>query len=150
VSTAVPEQFAVALGPYRVNVIDPPGEEPPDKLAVSFIVVAPTVPPALGLVARAGEAFALAPLRARLAVAEGLLLVAVSVALSVWPLEAGAYRTVTLHDVFAFSFAPLQVSPILVNADEPVRVTFSAALAAPPELASVNVWDTVWPAVKVP
>jgi hypothetical protein len=49
---------------------------------VSFTVVVPTVPPALGLVATAGEAFALAALRAKLTVADGLLLAAVSVALS--------------------------------------------------------------------
>jgi hypothetical protein len=57
---------------------------------------------------------------------------------------------VTLHDVFGFSFAPLQVFPILVNAEEPVKVMLSAAVSVPPELVSVNVWDAVWPAAKVP
>jgi hypothetical protein len=79
-----------------------------------------------------------------------LLLVAVSVALSVWPLVAGAYWTVTLHDLFAFTLAPLQVSPILVNAEEPARVILSAEVAMLPELVSVNVWDAVWPAFRVP
>ncbi len=149
-NTAVVVQIGVALGPYSLNSIVPPGEEPPERVAVSFTVAAPTVPPALGLVARAGEAFALAPLRAKLAVADGLPLVAVSVAPSFWPAAAGAYWTVTLHDVFGFSFAPLQVSPIFLNAEEPVREMLSAAVAVPPELVSVSVWDAVWPASKVP
>jgi hypothetical protein len=68
------------------------------------------VPPALGLVATAGEAFALAPLRVKLAVADGLLLVAVSVTLSLWPAAAGAYWTVTSHDVFGFSFTRYRCS----------------------------------------
>ena len=146
----MPEQAAVALGPYSLNSTVPPGDEPPDKVAVSFTVVLPTVPPALGLVARAGKAFALTPLRVRLAVTAGLLLVAVSVALSVWPLVVGAYWTVTLHDLFGFSFVPSQVSPVLVNAEEPVRVIFSAEVAVPPELIRVNAWDTVWPGFRVP
>lgn len=149
-NTAVPVQLGVALGPYSWNSIVPPGEEPPDRVAVSFTVVVPTVPPALGLVATAGEAFALAALRAKLTVADGLLLVAVSVALSFWPAVAGAYRMVTLHDVFGFSFAPLQVFPISVIAEEPVKEILSAAVAVPPELVIVNVWDAVWPASKVP
>jgi hypothetical protein len=57
---------------------------------------------------------------------------------------------VTLHDVFGFSFAPLQVFPISVIAEEPVKEILSAAVAVPPELVIVNVWDAVWPASKVP
>jgi hypothetical protein len=112
--------------------------------------VAPTVPPALGLVAMAGEAFALAPFSVKLAVADGLLLVAVSVTLSFCPALVGAYWMVTAQDVFGFSFAPVQVSPSLLNAEELVTVTLRAAVAVPPELMSVNVWDAVWPASRVP
>jgi hypothetical protein len=42
------------------------------------------------------------------------------------------------------------VFPILVNAEELVTVMLRAAVAVPPELVSVNVWDAVWPAAKVP
>jgi hypothetical protein len=73
-----------------LNSIVPVGEDPPDKVAVSVTVVLPTGPPGLALVAMTGEAFVLAPVRARLAVAAGLLLVAVSLALSFWLLAAGA------------------------------------------------------------
>jgi len=55
----------------------------------------------------------------------------------------------TGREVNGLSLAPVQVSPILVNAEEPVRVILSAALAAVPELVSVNVWDAVWPGFKV-
>jgi hypothetical protein len=59
VNTAVPEQFPaerMLCGPYRLNVIVPVGLSPPVKVAVSVIVAVPTVPPALGAVAIAGEA----------------------------------------------------------------------------------------------
>jgi hypothetical protein len=52
--SGVPEQPAVALGPYKLNVIVPVGEEPPDRTAVSCTVV-PTGPPGLGVVEMAGE-----------------------------------------------------------------------------------------------
>jgi len=89
-NTAVPEQLAAAVGPYKLNVIVPVGDEPPDKAAVSRTVL-PTGPPGLGVVAMTGEDFgALAPRRVRLAAAAGLLLVPVSVAVSFWPPVAGA------------------------------------------------------------
>jgi hypothetical protein len=116
-------------------------------VAVSVTAVLPTGPPALGLVAKAGEAFALAPPRVRLAVP--VLPVAVSVALSVWPGVVGAYCTVTLHDFFELRLIPLQVSTVLVNADEPARVTVSVPLALP-EFVRVSAWDTFWPAFTVP
>ena len=53
VSTGVPEQLAVALGPYKLNVIIPVGDEPPDNVAVSDTVVLPTGPPGLGVVTMA-------------------------------------------------------------------------------------------------
>jgi hypothetical protein len=77
----MPEQSAAVLGPYSWNSMLPPGAEPPVKAAMSITVV-PGGPPGLALVEIAGDAFAPpVPVRVRLAVAAGLLLVAVSVAL---------------------------------------------------------------------
>jgi hypothetical protein len=89
VCTAAVAQSAVALGPYKLNVIVPVGVDPPERVAVSVTAV-PSVPPGLGRVARAGEALALAPFRIRLAVAAGLVPVAVSVPVSLWPAVVGA------------------------------------------------------------
>lgn len=55
----------------------------------------------------------------------------------------------TPHDFFGRSRTVVQVSAVLVNADEPVKVIFSAGVAAPPELVRVNVWDALWPTVIV-
>jgi hypothetical protein len=41
---------------------------------------------------------------------------------------------------------PVHVSAVVVNAAEPARVTVSAELPDPPELVSVNVVATAWPA----
>src|SRR5215468_3951658 len=117
-----------------------------ERVAVSVTAV-PIGPPTLGIVANAGEAFALAPARVRLAVP--VLPVAVSVALSVWPGVAGAYCTVTLHDFFEPRLIPVQVSAVLVNADDPAKVTPSIPLTLP-EFVRVNTWDTFWPAFTVP
>ena len=86
---------------------------------MAFNVATLTVPPALGLVATAGDAFALAALRAKLTVARRLAAGGGKRgAVVLRPAVAGAYRMVTLHDVFGFSFTPEQVSPILVIAGE--------------------------------
>jgi hypothetical protein len=76
VSTGVVVQFADELGPYRLNVIVPPGLKPPDKVAVSFTVVAPAapVPVVLGAVVMAGEAWPMTTDSSLQPVAAGLLL----------------------------------------------------------------------------
>ena len=72
-----------------LNSTVPAGWYPPDRVAVSVRVV-PTVPPGPELVAMAGAALAATPARAGVAVAAGLLLVAVRVAVAAWPGVAGA------------------------------------------------------------
>jgi hypothetical protein len=55
VYTGAPEPH-VWDGAYRSKVIDPPGEEPPLKVAESLRVAAPTVPPAPGVVLKVNDA----------------------------------------------------------------------------------------------
>jgi hypothetical protein len=78
------------------------------------------------------------PVSAAVAVAAGFVLAAVRVALTEAVL-AGANRTVTVQDPPGARLAPVQVSALAVNAAAPAKVTVSAPVACPPELASVNV-----------
>ena len=77
------------------------------------------------------------------AVVPGFAPAAFSVAVAA-PALAGANCTATVHD-FRGPRLPLHVSLVIVNAAAPVKVTVSAPVADPPELASVNVCDAVWP-----
>lgn len=56
----------------------------------------------------------------------------------------------TLHDFRGPRLVPLQVSAVLVNAEELVRLIVSAALAEVPELERVNVCLAAWPTFSVP
>jgi len=64
--------------------------------------------------------------------------------------------TVTLHDFFGPRLVPVQVSAVILNAAagvpaDGVSVIFSAEVAEPPELLSVNtLGDAVEPGAKAP
>jgi hypothetical protein len=92
------------------------------------------------------------PFSARPALADGFLLTALSVALSLPPV--GLYRTVTVHDFLGPRLVPLHRSAVIVNAPGDGEIEITRALVAePPEFVSVNVCDTPadWPAKsKVP
>jgi hypothetical protein len=75
-----------------------------------------------------------------LATVRGFALVAVSVALSV-AARVGVYNTVTAQVFFVEMLFALQVSAVLVNDDEPVRLITSALVAEPPPFVSVNLTD---------
>ena len=61
----------------------------------------------------------------------------------------GANRTVTVH-VFPGLSVLRQVSPVMVNAADPVSRTRSLPVAVPPVLASVNVREAVFPVGTCP
>jgi hypothetical protein len=87
-----------------------------------------------------------------MALAAGFSPVAVrlAVAAATHALVAGANCTVTVHDFSGPRLVAVQLSAVMVNAAEPDNATVSTALADPPELASVNVCDAVWPSVTCP
>ena len=96
-----------------------------------------------------GQSTAPLPVRLMVAVAAGLLLVAVSVALSPLPV-VGAYWTVTVHVFFGPRLVAAHVSAVFVNAADPDKAIFSALVAEPPEFLSVNVWVGLSPIVTRP
>jgi hypothetical protein len=57
---------------------------------------------------------------------------------------------VTLHVFFGPRLVPVQVSAVLMNAEEPGTVIFSAEVPVLPELVRLNALDTVWRACSVP
>jgi len=57
---------------------------------------------------------------------------------------------VTLHVFFGPRLVPVQVSAVLMNAEEPDRVIFSAEVSVLPELVRLTALDTVWPACNEP
>jgi hypothetical protein len=83
------------------------------------------------------------PLSATLVVAAGLLLMAVSVAVSPPP-SAGVYRIVIWQLLPGPRLTAEQVSATFANVAEPVSEIVSAALPDPPALVSVNAWSA-WP-----
>jgi hypothetical protein len=84
------------------------------------------------------------PLSGSEAVAVGLLLVAVTVALSLAGL-AGANCTVMVQDLPGPRLVALQVSLVRVNVLEPNNLSSSLLLADPPELARLKVFEAVSP-----
>jgi hypothetical protein len=90
----------------------------------------------------------LVPLRVRLELSA--LPLAVSVALSLYPLLFGAYSMVSVQDLLGPRLLPLQRSWVIVKAEGPDSVIESLPVALPPQLVSVNVTDFVVPAASVP
>lgn len=87
------------------------------------------------------------------AIAPGLLLLPLSVAVSPSPVLVKEYWTVTVHDLPGPRLVPVQVSEVVENvADPPAPDTaiLSAELALPPEFFSVNVCVKVLPGLTVP
>jgi hypothetical protein len=76
------------------------------------------------------------------------LLLALSVAVSLWPEPVGAYWTVTAQDGFLPSRAPVQPSLVIENAGEPERLAVSTPEFLPS--VSVNCCDDVSPELSVP
>ena len=70
----MPVQSGVGLGPYSLNSIVPPGEDPPDKVAAS-IGAEPGGPPALGVVVIVGDTLAMVTFSSPQLLATGLFLV---------------------------------------------------------------------------
>jgi hypothetical protein len=79
------------------------------------------------------------------AVVDAWVPVAASVAVSFSPLLAGAYWTVTLHDMPGPRLRPVQVSAVVLNALAAGSVMVSAPEALPPVLVSLNVCVVVVP-----
>jgi hypothetical protein len=77
------------------------------------------------------------------------LLAAVSVAVAV-PAPGGANRTAIVHDLPGPRLVPVHVSAVMVNAADPASATFSAPVADPPELASVNACEAGCPTATCP
>lgn len=72
-----------------------------------------------GLRVRSGVPAVLAPVRLALAAGvAGLLPLAVSVAASLWPADAGEYWTATVHDFPGPSAVPVQASAVIEDAAE--------------------------------
>ena len=91
----------------------------------------------------------MAAVSATVAVAAGFALAEVSAAVKA-PLLAGANCTVTVQVPLAARLVPVQVSPVMVNAAEPVSVSVSVPVAWLPVLASVNVCETGCPVPTCP
>jgi hypothetical protein len=89
------------------------------------------------------------PESASVAVATGLVLAAVRVAV-IAPSAAGVNPTVTLHVWPGPRLAAAQAFPVTANAAGPVSVTVSGPVTAPPELVSVNVCVAVCPGRTLP
>src|SRR5215470_3572059 len=66
------------------------------------------------------------------------------------PGAAGPNRTVTVHVWPGPRLVPVQVSLVMKNSCEPFDDTVSGPMAAPLELASVNVCEAVFPVNSVP